>query len=114
MPLRNIIFTNDDEYLFASDPYHDRIFVYDASGSIVDIFTDPENLDYPTDIALTTDEKHLLVTNYGSNVISLLAISDGTLTLDNVVFLDPGKNNLIEIKQIGFDLFGNLYVGGKI
>ena len=110
--LKNIIFTNDNKFLFASDPFNDRIFVYNEKGFLHHVFADASRLEYPTDIALTPDEKFLLVSNYGTNTISRLTITDGFLNLDDALFVEPGKNNLTEIKQIGFDPIGNLYVAG--
>ena len=110
--LTNIIFTHDDEFLFASDPVNDRIFVYNEFGSIHDVFTDSESLTYPTDVALTPDEKYLLVSNYGENTITRLSISDGFLDLTENIFVNPGSDGLMEITQIGFDPTNNLYVIG--
>ena len=114
LKLRNIIFNHNDEFLFASVPSHDGILVYDSFGDLHDFFDGSGILKYPTDITLTPDENYLLVVNYGVNTISRLAISDGNLTLKDEVFINPGDDGLIEITQIGFDSFGNLYVvGGK-
>ena len=115
MKLKNIIFTHDGRFLFASVPSIDGIFVYDQQGFLHDIFIDSDNLKYPTDIALDPDGRHLLVTNYGSNTISRLMISDGYLSLKDSTFVAPGTDDdLIRITQIGFDSIGNLYVvGGK-
>ena len=114
LKLRNIVFTNDHEFLFASIPSHDGLIVFDSNGSLYDVFENSDVLQYPTDISLTPDGNHILVVNYGANTISRLAISDGHLSVKDPIFVDPGNDGLIEITQIGFDPFENLYVvGGK-
>ena len=111
--LKNIVFTHDAKFLFASDPINDQIFVYDEFGSIHDVFVDIDNLEYPSDMVLTPDGQYLLVANYGTNNISRLSISDGYLNLIDAIFVNPGYDGIMEITQIGFDLSNNLYVVGE-
>ena len=111
--LKSIVFTKDDKFLFASDPLNNQIFVFDKFGSLHDIFVDTDNLEYPTDIVLTSDDKYLLVSNYGVNTVSRLSISDGFPDLKDVVFVNPGDDGITEITQIGLDSVNNLYVVGK-
>jgi cellulose synthase/poly-beta-1,6-N-acetylglucosamine synthase-like glycosyltransferase/DNA-binding beta-propeller fold protein YncE len=112
--LKNIVFTQNDEFLFASDPSNDQIFVYDEFGSLHDVFVDADNLEYPLDIALTSDDQYLLVSNYGKNTITRLSVSDGLLYLEDAVFANPGDHGISEITQIGFDSAENLYVVGEV
>ena len=111
--LKNIVFTQDGKFLFASDSANNQIFVYDEFGSLHDIFVDIDNLEYPMDIALTPDDQYLLVSNYGKNTVTRLSVSDGLLSLKDAVFVNPGHDGIMKITQIGFDLTNNLYVVGE-
>jgi cellulose synthase/poly-beta-1,6-N-acetylglucosamine synthase-like glycosyltransferase/6-phosphogluconolactonase (cycloisomerase 2 family) len=111
--LKNIVFTKNDEFLFASDPPNDRILVYNEFGFLHDVFVDVDNLEYPLDISLTPDDQYLLVSNYGTNTVTRLSVSDGFLYLKDAVFVDPGDDGILEITQIGFDPTDNLYVVGE-
>ena len=112
IPLRNIVFTKDDKFLFASNPLTDNILVYDVDSRTYhdDFFTTNLALNYPTNLSLTPDGKYLLVVNYGDNTISRLTVSGDYDSL----FASPGNDGLTELKELRFGHDGNLYVtGGK-
>jgi cellulose synthase/poly-beta-1,6-N-acetylglucosamine synthase-like glycosyltransferase len=107
--LRNIIF-KDEQYLLASSPSNNEILIYDIqTGEFVDTFLKQKGvLQYPTSMVLTPDGEHILVTNYGTNMIVRFTLSG---EFDRV-FVSPGDNGLIGIKKIRFGQDGNLYVFG--
>jgi cellulose synthase/poly-beta-1,6-N-acetylglucosamine synthase-like glycosyltransferase/DNA-binding beta-propeller fold protein YncE len=108
--LRSIVFSKDGQYLFASNPAANDIFVYDVENGkyVDDFFANNDLLSYPTDLTLTPDGKSLLVINYGDNTISSFT-ADGN---PNGIFVNPGKDGLTELREIRFGHDGNLYVMG--
>ena len=107
--LRSIVFTKNNQYMFVSSPSTNDVFTFDVSaGKYILDFFNKAPLNYPTDLTLTPDGKHLLVINYGDNTVSKFSISgnfEGT-------FIDPGKDGLTQLRDIRFGHDGNLYVMG--
>jgi cellulose synthase/poly-beta-1,6-N-acetylglucosamine synthase-like glycosyltransferase/sugar lactone lactonase YvrE len=107
---RNIVFTKDEKYLFASSPSNNEILIYDAkTGMFLKTFSKlTDVLQYPTDLIITPDGEHVLVNNYGTNTILRFTLSGDF----DKVFVTPGDNGLFGIKKIRFGQDGNLYVSG--
>ena len=110
--LRNIIFTKDGRYLFASNPVNNEILAYDVKNEmyIKNFFKDNDALNYPTNLTLTPDGNYILIINYGENTISKFTRSGEFDSL----FVNPGHDGLTELRDIRFGQDGNLYVMGGI
>ena len=111
IPLRNIVFTNDGRYLFASSPATNQLFAYDAAtGELIEnFFKDNNMLKYPTELELSPDGRYVLVSNYGENTVLRFTV----LGQFSDVFLTPGQNGLDSIQKILYGQDGNLYLMGN-
>ena len=111
IPLRNIIFTYDGRYLFATSPATHQLFAYDATtGELIENFFENNNvLKYPTELALSPDGRYVLVSNYGENTVLRFT----TLGQFSDVFLTPGQDGLDSIEKILYGQDGNLYLMGN-
>ena len=95
--LRDIIFTKDNKYLFASNPSANNILVYDVDNGVYvdDFFLENSSLNYPTELALAPGGDSFFVINYGDNTISVFDVTGKF----HDVFANPGNDGSDRIKR---------------
>ena len=108
IPLRDIVFTKKDQYLFASSPSHDMLLAYDGKtgAPINEFFKKTDVLNFPTKLVISPDGKYLLVANFGSSEVIRFKVSG---EFDRI-FSTPGNDGLSEIRNMMFGQDGNLYL----